>query len=916
MRQMRRPHFIRYVVAAGVLLVAGLSPFAFGAVHPVFYTAFQVLAFALVVVAVVRSVFSSTRPTYPEFKGICLLAAGFGLLAAFQLLPLGSPLLRLFSPQTVSTIQAAMPWRGEISGSSISLCPLGAQLSVLQYLACFGIFILTIVSFSRRKRRFLLAWSLTATGLVLALVGLYQHWHSPGKIYGFWQSVYGGAPFGPFVNRNHFAGYLEMILPLSAALIFIKRIPGQRRDPDEALRGRRLRWWQILALSCFVLMFIALMTSLSRGGMIATSAAVLVMSAVAWRKARTRRAGLYFAAILVASFVLGCYYAGPELVGRLRELYADLMNPMRNSRAIATCHTLELFGQYPLFGTGLGSFSSVFTSVQSPELGLGLYQYAHNDWAQLMAETGLAGIVIALMLAGALLRLAHRRLRQDKTASGWWLTLGATGSLSALAVHSVFDFNLHIPSNAYLASAVAGLLCVSAVSPRRQRRSAALADAHPRLALASVLCVAIAMGAASIMAITHYLSGSLLEASEVSSLPDADRLALASRLCPRDPRPLHLLSRLYTQLATQQEGDSRERHYLEGIRYGRLAIEQRPTYSPYHERLGWLLYWGGGSQTEQEREAAQHHFQQAVDFDPAYPDWRLSLARFYLRTGRLAEAERYFAEVMVLVPRRTREMIAELDAAGTSVQRLREILPATADAHMALGDYLYGKGEVPESRVSYARACELVSNASVQQKSTAALSLSKSGDVGQAKAYLERWLKEDGEQPEYLRALAEIARKEGDGETRLLYLEKIAQRAPEDVRELSELAAALKSAGEHERALALYQKGYRVDPTSEGLCEAIIECFSKLGQGDEAMKTARDFLLRRPGSARIHSRLGSLLYESNRIVEAFDQFEEAVALDPGNGRYKTELQKAARLLEQLRRIKSSSEGEAEKGSGH
>lgn len=903
---MNRARILGYMVAAGLLLVVGGSPFAFGAVHPISYTTFQVATFCLIVLAVIHSVFSAERPAPPQFRWLCVLGGCFGMLAAFQLMGLPSALLRILSPNTLRAVRSALPWKVDVSDIGISLYPLGTQLSVFQYLACFGIFVLVIGLFRSADGRLLLAWSLTGVGVGLALTGLCQHWRSDGAIYGFWQSVYGGASFGPFVNRNHFAGYLGMILPISAALIFIGRSPEERRSPERPARGDSLYWSRIVALCCFLLIFIALVSSLSRGGIISVAVAGCLMSAVAWRKATARRAGLAFAAIFVVGALLGAYYAGPELVERLRGLCGQLTTPLRTSRALATLRTLELFALYPAFGTGLGSFSAVFARVQSPELGLGLYRHAHNDWAQLVAETGVVGVAIALVFVAMLVWLAYGRLRRDGTGSGWWLTLGSSASVAALAVHSAVDFNLHVPSNAFLASAVAGLLCVSAASARRRRRRPPLAHTHPKVALVSVLCVAVAMGAAVHTALTHYLSTALLRRFEPSALHHARRLARANRLSPRDPRPLHMLSGLYAKLAKRKEAGNVERHYREAVKYGQLAIELNPTCSLYHERLAWLRYWGGGSPTKQDRELAEHHFKQAVAFDPAYPDWALSLARFYLKTGRFSKADEYYSRVVVLDPRRTREVAAELASAGTSVERLREVLPETVRAHITLGDYLRQRGDIVEARNSYVLACKLARHVPAAQKSTAALRLARCGEIELAKRHLEAWTRTDGRQLEYLRALAEIAALAGDQEARLRYLETIVRKTPENPQALTALADGWKSAGDWEKALTLYRKAYRLSPRSGRLCDRIVECARRLGRGEEAVEVARNFLLRKPNSARAHFRLAGLLSEQNRVVEALDHYKKAVVLDPANEHYKKELRKAVRTLEELRLIRSGS----------
>ena len=351
---------LKKMAAVGLLAVVGLSPFALGSVHPVSYTAMQAAAFALLVLAVVGSALGSERCAPREFRPVFLLAACFGGLIAFQLLRLPSELLRVISPNTVSAVRSALPWKTNVPGVTISLYHLGTQRAAFQYMACFALLILVTHLFASRRGRLVLAWALTAIGTALALAGLYLHWRSEGRIYGIWPTVAGGGSFGPFVNRNHFAGYIEMVLPISAVLIFVKGLRERRSGSSVGMAAPE--WPQIVSLCCFVLMFVSLVSSLSRGGMISAAAGGCVISAIAWRKAETRRAALTFAAVFVAGFLVGAFYAGPELVERISELYRDVTDPLATPRAQATRRTLDLVSLYPLFGAGLGSFCKVFTA--------------------------------------------------------------------------------------------------------------------------------------------------------------------------------------------------------------------------------------------------------------------------------------------------------------------------------------------------------------------------------------------------------------------------------------------------------------------------------------------------------------------------------------------------------------------------
>ncbi len=905
---MKPRRLLRYAVMGGVLLIVGGSPFAFGAVHPIFYTAFQTAAFCLVVLGAVADALGREPGGPREFKVLCWVAAAFGLLVAFQLLCLPVLLMRVLSPNTLEVLRAALPWRSGPSAASISLHPFGTQLSAMQYLACFGLFALVIGLFRTGRRRLALAWVLTALGAALAFVGLYGHWRAPEGIYGFWQSVYGGKPFGPFVNRNHFAGYLAMVLPIAAALTASRGRRSGRHHPGRHGRGDSVQAGQIAAASCFLVMFVALVASLSRGGVVSAAAAGCIMALVAWLRVRGRRSALALAALFLVGFLVGVSYAGPELADRLGQLWSALADPLETTRAIVALCTLEIVGLYPVFGVGLGTFSAVFPSVQTADLGPGFYRYAHNDFVQLLAETGVAGLVIGVAFLGALVRLSYRRLKRGEIETDWWLTLGAAASVGALTVHSLLDFNLHIPANAFLASAVVGLLCVSAVSDRAPRERP-LVRRRPVAAAACLACVAVGMGAAGVVAVRHYLSTDLVRDREVSSRAVA-ALSRARSLSPLDARPPEMLSLVYTKLAREARGEAAVQHYRTAVGFGQLAVELNPTCSLYHYRQGWLRYWAAGRPTREDFRAAEAHLTQAVRFDPAHPEWALSLARFCLQTGRFAMADNLFARALKLDPGRLLEVIADLTEAATSVDRIRQVLPDTASAHVALGDYLRDRKEFAEAAKSYALACARAQAASPRDRAAAALRLARSGGAARAMAYLESWTSADGQQIEYLRALAEIARIEGDQGAMAEYLKMIVHKAPEDVNALMKLGDVRRAEGDWEEALGLYGGAFRLQPASEALCVRVTECLTRLDREAEAIETARAFLLRRPDSAAVHFGLGMILYAGDRVVEAVEHLQRAAELDPENERYRQELENASRVLHGLRQLRSGAESQA------
>lgn len=305
---------------------------------------------------------------------------------------------------------------------------------------------------SRRTwRRFGLV--VTFYAFALALFSMLQFFSSRGLIY--WVVKSQGNAFGPYVNRNHYAGLVEMLIPLAAGYV-LSRPPGH---PRRAL------------LSFAVLVpILSLLICGSRGGLIVLLFDVLLLGAVlrAWASGSTRR-NLVTAGILGFTLpALLFFLIDPGQFSQRLVALANLTSSPEVSlgdRRVVTLDSLAMARDHPILGAGLGSFRVVFPRYQSfPDSKI--WDHAHNDYAELLSETGLVG---GLLLLGALLlffRLAFRHLKEKLKTEVGRIQLGAALGVCGLLVHSFFDFNLHIEANAVWFAVCAAL----ATSPVRTER--------------------------------------------------------------------------------------------------------------------------------------------------------------------------------------------------------------------------------------------------------------------------------------------------------------------------------------------------------------------------------------------------------------------------------------------------------------
>jgi O-antigen ligase len=309
---------------------------------------------------------------------------------------------------------------------------------------------------------------------VHAIVAILLHLANVENDYFGTLMTHGDSAGGTYPNRNHFAGFLEMTLSLGIGLL-IASLSDRNADTWKKFFKVTIEWIlspkMILRLSLCILV-IALTTTHSRMGNTAFFASLIVggvLGIVLSRRA-TRNTVLLLASLIVIDlFLVGSWFGVEKLAKRLE---ATTMQNVQE-REDPAAYTIPLIKDYPVFGSGPGSFYITFPRYR-PETVRGYFDYTHNDYAQIAAESGLLGIgilglFVLMTLAVALRAQWHRR---DPLMRG--MSFACVMGVTAILIHSWVDFNLQIPANAVLFMVLLALGWISLYHDRRDTTENAL----------------------------------------------------------------------------------------------------------------------------------------------------------------------------------------------------------------------------------------------------------------------------------------------------------------------------------------------------------------------------------------------------------------------------------------------------------
>ena len=401
------------------------------------------------------------------FLGVC----------ALQLVPLAPGILRALSAEShaiwsgaskVASLAGAAPRRTW----PLTIDPRASLQELLRLGAIFATFTTSALLIRTHLRRRVLACTLAAAAVFESLYGLREAALQRYEIWGWVNRLVFDRVTGTFVNPNHFAHYLAIVLPMTLFLGLSlwrdagrRDVPVLRRIAGLIERHALLTGFTMLAaISCLA----AMLLSQSRGALVALGAAMLGVGAMMpGRRVARIAAGATAGVMLVLALAL---FLG---TGRTITRFSPTnVGQQSISRGQALVTAAQIWRRFPLLGSGLGTFAHVVSMEQDHDVDR-IYHHAHNDYAELAATTGTLGFLVGMItLIGGyvwLVRETFGERAEEITFVRRAFQATALLSIGVALVHALFDFNFYIPSNPATLAAIAGAAVAAVDHDRRTR---------------------------------------------------------------------------------------------------------------------------------------------------------------------------------------------------------------------------------------------------------------------------------------------------------------------------------------------------------------------------------------------------------------------------------------------------------------
>ncbi len=749
------------------LFVLVFAPVAFGTVESWSIAIMEISALSALFLLLINHRFNKL-PFY-DVPGILPLILLLCYMLA-QLAPAPSFFIKAISPETYSIYDNTI-WAYDRSlWGSISIHKKATVSEFFRFASYAAIYILTVqvLSDGRYLKRTIVIVLLLAS--LLSLVGIVQYYSSDKSIYWMRGVTDTGSPFGPFVNPNHYAGFMGMVFPLSLCL-FMFYMPDFWRGTAGIFKKGYNR--AVLLGLASLLIGTSMVLTRSKGGMIGLVISLLILSTCIFKKEIVKRKMLSIILISVLLILCVSWFGWDPVVEKFSS-FGNVQNYEEVPRVDIWKDSVDIIMDFPITGSGFGNYVHIYPKYRSLQE-VGIVDHAHNDYLELLSDGGIVGGLLFSLFVIAVLKRTFDTLRKRRNIYSIYMSIAAFAGIAYVFSHGLFDFNLYIGSNGLYFFFLLGL-AVSASHTRFQdknvrtylQRNQSLLSNHAYVLIGIVLFLSLVFNAGVLISKYFYTYTDDLRPNSGSLNIRANTAEKASFFDPLEPE--------HNFVIAEGEWDLNNRSVaLAGFR---SAVRLDPLNSKYLQALG-LAY----SQTG-ELKTADTLLRSGAVFDRRNPARSQLYASWLLSHNRKEEGINYMKKAISRDPENTGVFITTMVLNRVDDMDMQRAIPQMLKPHILFADYLSETGNNEMAAYEYRLAIDFADNAHDLRPSY------------------------------FLRPYEYLSRKEMYGNA-LDVMKKAAKLFPKNVKVRLKTAEAYESTGQVARAVQEYKQALVIDPDNK-----------------------------------------------------------------------------------------------------
>lgn len=697
-----------------------------------------------------------------------------------QIIPLPIFLVETISPATVKLHQETIGIVEPVEWLSLSMNKRSTLLEFFRYTTYAVFYILTVQLLIRKDYLKKTVQYIVVLSSGMAVLAILQYFLSADRIYWFRSVQENATPFGPYIYHNHYAGFMEMVFPLSLVL-FIHTRPivlygSFRRRAFEFLNNPMTNTHLLIGLSTIII-GVSIFLSYSRGGIISLCISLCFLAGMlAFQNRKKENYFLFPAIIILILFTVGWF--GWDFIFERFEKIRNADGLIHDARLLLWADIMGMIKDFPITGTGFGTFIDMYPGYRSVPENL-IFEHAHNDYLELFTNGGLIGEGLIFWFMASIFRKTISGFRIRRDSYSIILSIGCMTGILSILLHSVTDFNLQNGANGLYFFFLFGLLVSATHTRLRSRNEQTYLDKRKKplgkwVPTVTVLLLIVSLGfQAGCVAGKYYFSTiQNIYLDEGVSEDELQRIL-----------PVAQKASLYDPLNAQYYLGIGNIAYFLHNRYMAMenykkAVFCNPAKGEYLQRMGIALSENGRAGN------AEKLFQTGIIRDNKNPESYSQYALWLLSQNRADESVVFFQKAMELDLNKANllAVIDHMEKGGTGKDWMVKALPQRVESFLHFADYLKKKNGNSHLPQVYQTALRLL----VKQK--------------------------DGQQAWHFIALSNYVMASGQNDEALRIMSIARDRMPENPWIRIKSGDLYHQVGISYRAVEEYQKALSIDP--------------------------------------------------------------------------------------------------------